>query len=152
MFNIYAADDIGKTRPIGYVARVWPGCLKSLATDADNFVIEYPVDATPVQKAAISAVPILIDYLSECRGRVAGVPPTAAAAPLRVARWAAAGVVLACCCVAPRLAQVFVAASADVATPSPLPHPPPRAVFENNGQRNGNGGSNMLGDVLNILL
>lgn len=57
---------MAKSRPIGYIARVWPGCLKSLATDADNFVIEYPVDATPVQKAALSAVPILIDYLSEC--------------------------------------------------------------------------------------
>lgn len=35
-FEIYAGDDYEHTKPLGYVARVWPGCLKTLATDADN--------------------------------------------------------------------------------------------------------------------
>lgn len=44
-FEIFKGDDVNKTTPVGHIARVWPGCLKTLATDADNYVIEFPAGA-----------------------------------------------------------------------------------------------------------
>lgn len=54
-FDIFRGNDVGHTTPVGYIARVWPGCIKALATDADNYVIEFPADASPVQRACLSA-------------------------------------------------------------------------------------------------
>lgn len=78
-FEIYHADDAGMTKPVGHLARVFPGCLKALATDADNYTIEYPVDATPMQKAALASTTVLLDFImfgarGDRRGAWGGMP------------------------------------------------------------------------------
>ena len=62
-FEIFHADDTAMAKPIGQLHRVFPGCLKSIATDADNYTIEYPVDATPLQKAALASTTVLLDFI-----------------------------------------------------------------------------------------
>ena len=48
---------------MGSAAKVFSGCLKELFTDADNFVMEFPPNALPVQKAALMATLILTDFM-----------------------------------------------------------------------------------------
>jgi len=99
-FEIYDAADTHMTTPIGHLARVFPGWLKSCFTvrtgrrsvrqlraptawrrrtrlplrpprlrhtrpprpqDADNYTLEFPVNATPIQKASLTATTILLD-------------------------------------------------------------------------------------------
>lgn len=62
-FKIFSAKDVGRTRPIGEIAKVWSGCLKEAFSDADNYTIAFPADASPVQKAVLVATTMLIDFL-----------------------------------------------------------------------------------------
>ena len=59
---------------MGKLAKVWSGCCKEGITDADNFVVEFPPVALPVQKAALMACTVLV---RECgvigRVRVVGM-------------------------------------------------------------------------------
>jgi Scramblase len=63
MFQIFKPDDVNHERPVGYMARIWAGCVKQVATDADNYVVEFPADSTPFQKATLTSLLILIDML-----------------------------------------------------------------------------------------
>lgn len=40
-----------------------PGCLKSMISDADNFKVKFPKDATKEDKCLIMASTIMIDYM-----------------------------------------------------------------------------------------
>jgi hypothetical protein len=64
-FRIYAADDVAREKPVGEIARVWPGCLRSMfaGADADVFVISFPADANEFQKATLTAAVLSLDML-----------------------------------------------------------------------------------------
>lgn len=62
-FEIYDGADTSYETPVGSAAKVFSGCLKELFTDADNFVMEFPPNALPVQKAALMATLILTDFM-----------------------------------------------------------------------------------------
>jgi hypothetical protein len=65
VFHIYDASDVEHAHPVGEVARIWPGCLRAAfaGADADTFTIAFPDGATEVQKAALTASVILLDFL-----------------------------------------------------------------------------------------
>ena len=63
VFNIYDPEDSAYENPIGSAAKVFSGCAKEMMTDADNFVLEFPPNAKPVQKAALMATIVLTDFL-----------------------------------------------------------------------------------------
>ena len=46
----------------GNIKRLFPGCLKSVATDADNFDVVFPIDASPEDKMMMIATALMIDY------------------------------------------------------------------------------------------
>lgn len=48
---------------VGSMAKVWSGCVREAFTDADVFTVEFPADATPVQKASLLASVLLFDFL-----------------------------------------------------------------------------------------
>ena len=62
-FQIFDADDHECETQIGSCAKVFSGCFKEAFTDADNFVMEFPPNALPVQKAALMATLVLTDFL-----------------------------------------------------------------------------------------
>jgi hypothetical protein len=62
-FLIYAGNDTAMTRPVGEISKVWSGCLKEAVSDADNFTVAFPPDATPIQKALLAAAVIHLDFL-----------------------------------------------------------------------------------------
>ncbi|CAE7506564.1 PLSCR2, partial [Symbiodinium sp. KB8] len=61
--RIYDAADTECTTQIGTIAKVFSGCLKEAFTDADSFVVEFPEGANPMQKAALVACTVLLDFL-----------------------------------------------------------------------------------------
>jgi hypothetical protein len=61
--QIYEGSDVERQRPIGEVARVFPGCCKAIATEADDFTIAFPADASAVQRASLVSSVILLNYL-----------------------------------------------------------------------------------------
>jgi len=52
------------TTQVGQLTNIFPGCgsLKGCLGEADNYVIDFPVGATPEEKATVLAAAILIDY------------------------------------------------------------------------------------------
>jgi len=40
--QVYEAADVGRERPVGEVARVFPGCCKAEFTEADDFTLAFP--------------------------------------------------------------------------------------------------------------
>ena len=62
-FRIYDASDTELTRPVGEVARVFPGCCKAMATEADTFTVTFPTDGSPVKRASLISAVILMNYL-----------------------------------------------------------------------------------------
>jgi hypothetical protein len=48
---------------VGEIKKKWSGFLKEMYTDADNFGVEFPKDATPKHKALLLAATFLIDFL-----------------------------------------------------------------------------------------
>jgi hypothetical protein len=48
---------------VGLISRVWAGCAKECFTKVSNFGITFPGDALPMQKAALLATALLIDFL-----------------------------------------------------------------------------------------
>lgn len=63
VFNIFDGNDVACTKPIGSIAKVWSGLLQEMFTVADNYSVEFPADAGPVQKALLAATVMLIDFL-----------------------------------------------------------------------------------------
>jgi hypothetical protein len=61
LFNIYEGD-VSEGQPVGQIAREFPGCDKQMLTDADNFSVVFPPNATPAQKATILGAVILLDF------------------------------------------------------------------------------------------
>lgn len=61
--NIYKAEDTAKEHPVGQIARIWSGCIKESVSDADNYVVAFPQDANPIQRACIMSAVMLIDFL-----------------------------------------------------------------------------------------
>jgi hypothetical protein len=47
---------------IGNISKVWPGCLKAMCSDADNYLIDFPIDLNPKLKSLIIATAIFMDY------------------------------------------------------------------------------------------
>jgi hypothetical protein len=62
-FEIYEGTDTNCDTVVGSAAKVFSGCLKEMFTDADNFVMEFPPNALPVQKAALMTTLILTDFM-----------------------------------------------------------------------------------------
>jgi len=48
---------------VGEVRKKWSGFLKEMYTDADNFGVQFPPNATPNHKAVLLAATFLIDFL-----------------------------------------------------------------------------------------
>jgi hypothetical protein len=46
----------------GSIQRKFNGCMKSIATDADNFEITFPQDASPEDKLMMIATALMIDF------------------------------------------------------------------------------------------
>jgi hypothetical protein len=62
-FEIYEGTDTNYETVVGSAAKVFSGCLKEAFTDTDNFVMEFPPNALPVQKAALMTTLILTDFM-----------------------------------------------------------------------------------------
>jgi len=60
VFTIY--DGISEN-PVGEISKEFAGCTKELVTDADNFALAFPPNATPAMKAVLMTTVILIDFL-----------------------------------------------------------------------------------------
>lgn len=48
-------------RPIGKLLKHWSGLAKELCTDCDNFTLEFPINATPQEKALLLAASNLVN-------------------------------------------------------------------------------------------
>lgn len=48
---------------VGKIQKKWSGLFKELYTDADNFGVEFPANATPTQKAILFGATFLIDFM-----------------------------------------------------------------------------------------
>ncbi len=62
-FEIYDGADTEFETPVGIAAKVFSGCVRESLTDADNFALEFPAKALPIQKAALMATLVLTDFL-----------------------------------------------------------------------------------------
>lgn len=64
-FYIYkpTADGGEEKEPVGKIVKVWTGLAVELFTDADNFVCEFPGDATGTQKANLLGSLFLLNQL-----------------------------------------------------------------------------------------
>lgn len=58
-FNIYSAQDT--TTPKGHIKKLCSG-LQELVSDADNFELVFPADATPDEKMMLIGTVLMIDY------------------------------------------------------------------------------------------
>ena len=60
--QIYENDDY--TKPIGEVARVFPGCLRSIGQFGDDFTIHFPEhEQDQLKRASLVSAVILLNYL-----------------------------------------------------------------------------------------
>jgi len=64
MFPIFKSDDPNKefaTRK-GTIQRKFQGCMKANFTDADNFEVTFPFDASPEDKLLLIGASLMIDF------------------------------------------------------------------------------------------
>lgn len=62
--QVYDGGDADRARPIGEVARVFPGCCEAEFTNADTFTLAMPADASPVKRASLVSAVILLNYVA----------------------------------------------------------------------------------------
>lgn len=65
-FKVRTLEIVSKDRTevLGTIRNIFPGCtLRSFFGDADNYVLEFPTDATVAQKTTLLAGNILLDFL-----------------------------------------------------------------------------------------
>lgn len=58
-FNVFNQDGL----QVGVIKKKWAGLLKEFYDDSDNFIIEYPKDATPPQKSLLLAASFLLEFM-----------------------------------------------------------------------------------------
>lgn len=59
--EVYSPDH---TSVVGKLTNVWPGCsTRGCLGDADNFILDFPTDATVEQKATLLGASVLVDFM-----------------------------------------------------------------------------------------
>ena len=63
-FYIYPGGDceMKEENAIGTITKKWTDCVKECCTKANNFLTEFPKDATPDDKILLIGITLLIDY------------------------------------------------------------------------------------------
>eukprot|EP00727_Mastigamoeba_balamuthi_P012879 m51a1_g8213 putative phospholipid scramblase 2-like (232) ;mRNA; r:71929-73608 len=63
VLEIFPAGGHSGDQPIGRITKKWSGAFKELFTDADNFFVEFPADATGKRRMLLLGALFLIDFL-----------------------------------------------------------------------------------------
>lgn len=64
VFAIYDSktQDKSEENKVGSIKKLFSGCVQEMVSDADNFEIVFPIDATPQEKLLLIGVVLMIDY------------------------------------------------------------------------------------------
>eukprot|EP00727_Mastigamoeba_balamuthi_P002966 m51a1_g12667 hypothetical protein (81) ;mRNA; f:182-424 len=63
VLDIFPAGGHSGDQPVGFIRKQWAGAYKELFTNADNFSVEFPEDATGKQRMLLMGALFLIDFL-----------------------------------------------------------------------------------------
>lgn len=62
-FNIYpATGEMNPENIIGKITKKWTDCVKEVCTKANNYVTDFPLDATADDKILLIGITLLVDY------------------------------------------------------------------------------------------
>jgi hypothetical protein len=62
IYNNFISSEFSSKNSVGKITKKFSGCLKEMLTDADNFEIIFPDDATPEDKLMLIGTALMIDF------------------------------------------------------------------------------------------